>query len=131
MLLDNVFTPGLKRAHLVLLEHDLTRSTIPIIRDLIHNEAHSKKPDTKSQSTVILATFLHPSTVFVRRRINASSEGILERDYTSRIGKNGEIPCNSGIQGVRGDLMEAIQSGESHFRALHSKTEYRKYSALR
>jgi hypothetical protein len=112
MLLDNVFSSGLKKSHFLLLEHDLTRSTIPIIRDLIQKEIHSRSGEPKTRSIVMLVTFLHPSNVFVRDRDNTSGISILEKDYTSkREGSNPKLD----MKFLRKDLMGTIEAGERCF----------------
>jgi hypothetical protein len=112
MLLDNVFSPGLKKAPFLLLEHDLTRSTIPIIRDLIQKEIHSRSGEPKTRSIVMLVTFLHPPNVFVRDRDNTSGIGILEKDYTST--REASIP-KLDMEFLRKDLLGAIETGERYF----------------
>ena len=126
MLLDNVFTPGLKiKAHLLLLEHDLTRSTIPIIRDLIQKEIHSRSGETKTRSTVMLVTFLHPPNVFVRDRGNTGGVSILDKDYTSQaVEQDGLLP-KFDMKLLRKDLIGTIEAGERHFFcASCRKTDY-------
>jgi len=112
MLLDNAFTPGVKKAHLLLLEHDLTRSTIPTIRDLIQKDINPTNIGTK---TVILMTLLHPPSVFVRHHPNTRGVSILENDYTNRTIELDSLVPKLDIKVLRNDLMQSIEAGGRHF----------------
>jgi hypothetical protein len=68
MLLEEALWPTKSTPPLLVIEHDLSRSTIPLVRTLLHDALYPK--DTSKTKTVfqnvVLVTFLHPPRVFVR-----------------------------------------------------------------
>jgi hypothetical protein len=85
MLLEEALWPTKSTPPLLVIEHDLSRSTIPLVRTLLHDALHPK--DTSKMKTrfqnVVLVTFLHSPSVFVRD-LDLGSGGLKIIDRTER-----------------------------------------------
>lgn len=124
MLLDDVLWPTKSTPPLLVIEHDLSRSAIRLLRALLRDSTSSSNKGASYQH-VILASFLHPANILIRDRpmegekVHEKGQKVHVFDYTDReFGLEGGWSRDIGE--LRKDWMAAVDAGKylGRFRAV-------------